>query len=650
MSDQVEYISIIIPAYNSEKWLARCMDSVLAAADVNCEVIVVDDASTDSTLQMAQDYEDKDARVLVLALDEHGGADAARRAGVHASQGDSIVFVDSDDILPKESIAELRHNSEPGAEIVIGNLSIMNPDGTSRLVQSGPRREYSRDEFLEIVMVGGIYYRLVGKKISRKLFDRIEWDTHPLLGASGHRYLLINLASKIEGHVVIAPACHTYIYMRRPWSLSSMLQLRTEGIARLWQDVAALDNIPEDLLMRWGLNAFKVILLDRGIPFDNEFPPAVELRALCRRYPVENEEQQRTVKLLNSRSERLKYARKNVREGKLTTVAPHLSFVLVMHNDFSAVERTINSILDTGFRNIEIVVVDDASNSDDSVKLNAMNIRYPRMVIEKNHNRVGMAKSRMIGSRVASGLALMILTAGSEVEPDGILAALNYIDSGTDLVFMGYDRPNWGGLFRNEYDPSSVTAVGQGANRCFESIVAFGDLNPARYAFLINREYAAELRGKFVGGVEDMEHFTLILLNYLQTNPSVWATGSVGLHLPTGTVRNTIQHMHEQLEKGEHVLDFLEKCGLADAAHRRAVGMGIHAELIKLLARCLSIPIVGKIRARRLVRRMLKDEPVIRFYKRVGLPLPKEEDIMIKAQAYFRRHRFAVTGAWLTGC
>jgi glycosyltransferase involved in cell wall biosynthesis len=87
-------ISIIIPAYNAEKTICRCLDSALAQA-AEAEIILADDGSTDATLRLAERYEDQ-IRVLRLA---HGGVSAARNAALDMAKGRLVFFVDPDDTV-----------------------------------------------------------------------------------------------------------------------------------------------------------------------------------------------------------------------------------------------------------------------------------------------------------------------------------------------------------------------------------------------------------------------------------------------------------------------------------------------------------------------------------------------------------------------
>ncbi|MCH5220522.1 MAG: glycosyltransferase [Muribaculaceae bacterium] len=91
-------ISIIIPAFNVEKYLGECIDSVLAQSFADYEVIVVDDGSSDNTLEVAVSKASKDPRVKV-AHQENAGPSAARNNGLEMAKGEWIVFVDGDDML-----------------------------------------------------------------------------------------------------------------------------------------------------------------------------------------------------------------------------------------------------------------------------------------------------------------------------------------------------------------------------------------------------------------------------------------------------------------------------------------------------------------------------------------------------------------------
>ena len=106
MDTEQSKISIIIPVYNKEAYLERCLDSVLAQTHKSLEVLLIDDGSTDGSPAICEKYAKKDPRIRVLTQ-ENAGASAARNAGIEAAGGDYIGFVDADDWIEPGMYAAL---------------------------------------------------------------------------------------------------------------------------------------------------------------------------------------------------------------------------------------------------------------------------------------------------------------------------------------------------------------------------------------------------------------------------------------------------------------------------------------------------------------------------------------------------------------
>ena len=102
----MDKISIIIPVYNVETYIHKCIGSVLAQTYRNIEVILVDDGSPDNSGIICDEYAKKDKRVIVIHK-KNGGLSDARNAGIDAATGDYIVFVDSDDYIAPDMIEKL---------------------------------------------------------------------------------------------------------------------------------------------------------------------------------------------------------------------------------------------------------------------------------------------------------------------------------------------------------------------------------------------------------------------------------------------------------------------------------------------------------------------------------------------------------------
>lgn len=122
-------ISVIVPAYNAEKWLSACCESVFHQSYGNWELIIVDDGSTDGTLDTAQKLGQGRENVRVIHT-ENGGVCHARNTGLNAAKGAYVAFLDADDELMPQALEQLhRLIEENGADISIGWKTNMTADG-----------------------------------------------------------------------------------------------------------------------------------------------------------------------------------------------------------------------------------------------------------------------------------------------------------------------------------------------------------------------------------------------------------------------------------------------------------------------------------------------------------------------------------------
>ncbi len=101
-----DLISVIVPVYNVQKYLPRCIESILNQSYKDIELILVDDGSPDNSGDICDYYAKKDSRVVVIHK-ENGGASSARNAGLDVAKGKFINFVDSDDYIPNDSLENL---------------------------------------------------------------------------------------------------------------------------------------------------------------------------------------------------------------------------------------------------------------------------------------------------------------------------------------------------------------------------------------------------------------------------------------------------------------------------------------------------------------------------------------------------------------
>ena len=118
-----ELISIIVPVYNAEKYLQKCLDSILEQTYQNLEIIIVNDGSTDNSGQICHEYEQKDSRIIYMEK-ENGGVSDTRNTGLDRMTGSYVTFVDSDDWLEPNYVQFLYEKLiEHQADIVVGNYT-----------------------------------------------------------------------------------------------------------------------------------------------------------------------------------------------------------------------------------------------------------------------------------------------------------------------------------------------------------------------------------------------------------------------------------------------------------------------------------------------------------------------------------------------
>lgn len=110
--------SVIVPIYNREKSIKKCVDSILRQSEKDFELILVDDGSTDNSLKICKDFEKTDNRIIVIHK-ENGGVSSARNAGIDVARGKYVVFVDSDDYVDNNYLEIL---SSKDADLVISGV------------------------------------------------------------------------------------------------------------------------------------------------------------------------------------------------------------------------------------------------------------------------------------------------------------------------------------------------------------------------------------------------------------------------------------------------------------------------------------------------------------------------------------------------
>lgn len=164
-------ISIIIPVYNSEHTLQRCLNSVYCQSYKLWELIIVDDGSTDDSEKIIYENKEKHPDYSIKTIyQENKGVSSARNAGIKVASGEFITFVDSDDILLKDGLQILFDEQEKhAADIVFGNMCYY--DGRHYKVKN--RKEYYFDSVKEMKpLYGKLYLNFIIHHASGTLYKK----------------------------------------------------------------------------------------------------------------------------------------------------------------------------------------------------------------------------------------------------------------------------------------------------------------------------------------------------------------------------------------------------------------------------------------------------------------------------------------------
>lgn len=153
-------ISVIIPVYNAEKYLNKCVDSVLNQTYKNFEIILIDDGSEDNSGEICDEYERIDSRVKVFHID-NGGPSRARNIGIEKSAGDIISFVDSDDCIDK-NMAQKMVESIGSSDLIMCNYLSSNNGNNTYFNHNLGNKEFNKKEIVDIFYPAFYYSQISG--------------------------------------------------------------------------------------------------------------------------------------------------------------------------------------------------------------------------------------------------------------------------------------------------------------------------------------------------------------------------------------------------------------------------------------------------------------------------------------------------------
>lgn len=214
-------ISIIVPVYNVEKYINKCVESIIAQTYGNLEIILVDDGSTDNCSEMCDEWARKDPRIRVIHK-KNGGASAARNSGLDVAKGDYIGFVDSDDYIEENMYEELLCAlKESDKKISCCYSFVVYDDEEVKKIQNK-----SNNKVLDCVeTLNAVFAFKIGTSFWRRLFHRTVFDYIRFPeGQINEEYSMIIPTTVISGGVVLVQK-QLYYYRDREGSVTDTVHL-----------------------------------------------------------------------------------------------------------------------------------------------------------------------------------------------------------------------------------------------------------------------------------------------------------------------------------------------------------------------------------------------------------------------------------------
>ncbi len=280
--------SIIIPIYNTEKELDRCVRSITCQSCKDFELILVDDGSKDRSGAMCDAYAAKDSRIVSIHQ-KNAGCSEARNTGIRASKGEYLIFVDSDDMWDDENalqgIADIIRK-KPGVDVVCFGVRIYDENGAfvkERKPELPEAKAVSKEEIVRhLVYTNGFFSTSYVKALRREFFfqnelffikgllsEDIEWSARILLGCQS---------------LAVYPNAFYKRIQRSEGSITSSIGKKniTDILGSIERGVALVENKAENETMKalyyeyWAYQYAMLLGLTRIIRSDSEYPAILD--------------------------------------------------------------------------------------------------------------------------------------------------------------------------------------------------------------------------------------------------------------------------------------------------------------------------------------------------------------------------------------
>ena len=440
MEKQNVLISIIIPVYNTEKYLPKCLDSVLNQNNKNIEIIVVNDCSPNNCNEIVNDYIKRYGNIKLIENKNNLGLYNTRLVGIKEAKGKYVMHVDSDDYILPNSLNELIDIiKEYDYDIIAFNHYIETMDG--KLHKSVIHNRILKEKVLS--NTEDMYYELFlfnlsnnmhSKIIKTSLYNSIDLVNNNFTFLEDYLYIiqLINFSNKIK----CLPKEYYSYYMRED-SSTKFTNMNYKQKVKTLEDLKFANESVIRFLKDKNLNYYIYLIYYK----ENEYYYWLYNGMISNlNYNEEKEIKDLILKAFPLISPNLKILD---RINKPSDNNYFLSIIIPVFNTEKYLKRCLDSIVNQSFKDMEIILVDDCSSGNcyeifEEYQKNNKNIRYV-----KNEKNLGSAWSRLNGLSYAKGEYIHFVDSDDWVVDDCYRKIYEYLDNKYDCLhfngIMAYD-------------------------------------------------------------------------------------------------------------------------------------------------------------------------------------------------------------------
>jgi len=428
-------LSIIIPAFNAEQTIDSCLESVLSQGLIDYEIIVVDDASTDRTLEIAECYKIRHDHIKILTHKKNKGPGEARNTALKNSDATYVFFLDSDDNLVKNSLSDLiKGAEESNADMVVFNYNIINPDGT--LIKTTKFKNHfftnAQKVLINILKEGSygsgilcnkLYKKSIITKHHIKFPKRVYYEDMAFV----FHYISVSKRILIYENTI-------YNYVQRTGSISNLIRSKNISdnqkiIRRIKRRLIKL-NLFRKNRNEWNCfyirrNCNYMISKIKQITEEDRLSDKIlhkHLLSLNQRIITNNIEKLKADYLVylgdyyhgNPPFHKKSYVKKRKRNFQQQ---PLVSYIMPVWNREDFLPEAIQSVLIQTYRNIELLIIDDASTDDSFQIMKDFAQKDHRIRIYRNENNQGNVKSRNILISESKGDLIAFIDSDDYIHP-----------------------------------------------------------------------------------------------------------------------------------------------------------------------------------------------------------------------------------------